>query len=289
MMPGTLLRALLALALLMAQQIAAAQIPVPPLKERVTDLTGTLTADQRAALETTLAGLEARKGSQVAVLIVPTTQPETVEQYSIRVAEAWKLGRKGVDDGVLLLVAKNDRRLRIEVGYGLEGVIPDAGANRIIGEDIAPRFREGDFYGGIHAGAERIVRLIEGEPLPAARSRPNLGLDTPWPGSTEWVILALIIALLAAKVLDAMFGRLAGSALVGVAAAAAGWVILGSLTVGVALGAVVFVVVLLGRLMPATSARRGGWWNGGGTGGGSGGGFGGSGGSFGGGGASGRW
>src|SRR5512134_1508519 len=126
MIEGMLSRAPLAAMVLIAAQLAVAQVPVPPLKARVTDLTGTLTADQRGALEQKLAALESRKGSQLAVLIVPTTRPEEIEQYSIRVAEQWKLGRKGVDDGALLLVAKDDRELRIEVGYGLEGVLPDA-------------------------------------------------------------------------------------------------------------------------------------------------------------------
>src|SRR3970040_2561491 len=130
MIEGTLPRALLAAVLLFAPQFSAAQAPVPPLKARVTDLTATLTSDQRAALEQKLAALEARKGSQVAVLLVPTTQPETVEQYAIRVFDQWKLGRKGMDDGVLLLVAKNDRKLRIEVGYRLERSIPTGVARR---------------------------------------------------------------------------------------------------------------------------------------------------------------
>ncbi len=148
-----------------------AEVSVPPLKTRVTDLTGTLKADQREALEAKLASFENRKGSQVAVLMVPTTQPEAIEQYSIRVAEQWKLGRKGVDDGILLLIAKNDRKMRLEVGRGLEGAIPDAIAKRIVSDVIAPRFKEEDFYGGIIAGVDRILRTIEGEPLPPPKVR----------------------------------------------------------------------------------------------------------------------
>src|SRR5215510_3922952 len=133
------LRLLFAAALLFP--LAAQAVEVPPLKARVTDLTGTLATDQRAGLEAKLADFEARKGSQIAVLIIPTTQPEAVEQFSIRVFDQWKLGRKGVDDGVLLLVVKDDRKLRVEVGRGLEGVIPDAAAKRIVADMIAPRFR----------------------------------------------------------------------------------------------------------------------------------------------------
>src|SRR5258705_2490426 len=163
-------RALLAIALLFAA-CAHADVAIPALKARVTDLTGTLAAQQQATLEQTLAAFEARKGSQIAVLIVPTTQPETVEQYALRVEETWKLGRKGVDDGALLLVAKDDRKLRIEVGYGLEGVLPDAIAKRIIAEDITPRFKQGDFYGGITTGVERMIKVIDGEPLPPPKPR----------------------------------------------------------------------------------------------------------------------
>src|SRR2546421_10157897 len=136
---------------------------IPPLKARVTDLTGTLNAQQKSALEQSLAEFEARKGAQLAVLMLPSTQPETIEQYAVRVEEAWKLGRKGVDDSVLLVIAKDDRKLKIETGYGLEGILPDAVAKRIIEDDIVPRFKAGDFYGGIRAGMDRLMRLVEGE------------------------------------------------------------------------------------------------------------------------------
>jgi len=138
---------------------AAADVAVPPLSGRVVDQTGTLSAGDISALTQTLKNLETRKGSQVAVLIVPTTAPETIEQYSIRVAEAWKIGRKKIDDGALLVVAKNDRKLRIEVGYGLEGALTDVTSKRIIDEIIVPKFRNGDFTGGISAGVDRIVAL----------------------------------------------------------------------------------------------------------------------------------
>ena len=148
-----------------------AEVAVPALKSRVTDLTGTLAANETAQLEQRLAAFEARKGSQIAVLIVPTTQPETIEQYSIRVAEAWKLGRKGIDDGALLLIAKQDRTVRIEVGYGLEGVLPDALAKRIVDEVIVPEFKQGNFAGGIDAGIEQMMSVVEGEPLPPQARR----------------------------------------------------------------------------------------------------------------------
>src|ERR1700726_4216883 len=151
-------------ALLMCWAVTAfADVAVPPLSGRVVDQTGTLSSDTIASLTQTLKGLELRKGSQIAVLIVPTTEPETIEQYSIRVAEAWKIGRKKIDDGALLVVAKNDRHLRIEVGYGLEGSLTDATTKRIIDEDITPKFKAGDFAGGITAGVNRMIRVIDGE------------------------------------------------------------------------------------------------------------------------------
>src|SRR5258708_33599565 len=147
--------------------LALADVAVPPLVGRVVDQTGTLSSSEIDSLQQTLRGFESRKGSQVAVLIVPTTAPETIEQYSLRVAEAWKIGRKKIDDGALLVVAKNDRRLRIEVGYGLEGALTDVTSKRIIDEIITPRFRSGDFSGGISAGIDPIIGVIYGDVLPA--------------------------------------------------------------------------------------------------------------------------
>src|SRR5512140_439195 len=143
----------LVLTFLAAAGFAQAEVAVP-VPARVTDQTGTLTPDQVQGLERTLRAFEARKGSQIAVLIVPTTQPETIEQFGIRVADRWKLGRKGIDDAAILIVAKNDRTLRIEVGYGLEGALNDATSKRIISEVIVPRFTQGDLYGGIAAGVD---------------------------------------------------------------------------------------------------------------------------------------
>src|ERR1700684_180698 len=164
------------LALLMCWAFAAfADVAVPPLSGRVVDQTGTLSAGDISSLTQALKNLELRKGSQVAVLIVPTTQPETIEQYSIRGAEAWKIGRRKIDDGALLAVAKNDRKLRIEVGYGLEGALTDVTPRRLIDEIFTPKFRSGDFAGGISAGVDRIIGVIDGEPLPAPAPQQSFG------------------------------------------------------------------------------------------------------------------
>ncbi|MCP1650541.1 TPM domain-containing protein [Pseudomonas nitroreducens] len=157
-LPRWLLTALL---LCWAVVLQAAPVAIPPLSARVTDLTQTLDAGQRAQLESQLAGLEQRKGAQIAVLLVPTIGEDSIEDYAVRAFEQWKLGRKGVDDGVLLVVAKNDRTLRIEVGYGLEGTITDVQAGRIIREQIVPFFQKGDFAGGIQAGVDSLIALIE--------------------------------------------------------------------------------------------------------------------------------
>jgi uncharacterized protein len=272
--------ALLAAASLFAA-LAAAEVAVPPLHARVTDLTGTLSVQQVDALERTLAEFESRKGAQIAVLMLPTTQPETIEQYAVRVEEAWKLGRKGVDDSVLLVVAKNDRRLRFEVGYGLEGVLPDAAAKRVIEEDIVPRFRQGDFSGGVEAGVSRMMRLIEGEPLPPPRASTQGGLDTFLDKGVVFVIGGIFIG----SVLGMILGKGTGSVVGGLGAGALAWFFSGLFFVGI----VVAIIVLLGVL---GGGRGGGHWGSGGFGGGSwggGGGWSGGGGGFGGGGSSGSW
>lgn len=274
-----------------AQQLVA----IPPLKSPVTDLTGTLTPQQVATLDAKLRAFEQSKGSQVAVLVVPTTQPEEIEQYSIRVAEAWKLGRKGVDDGAILLVARDDRRVRIEVGYGLEGVLPDATANRIIEEDVVPRFRDGDYYGGIAAGVDRMLRVIQGEPLPEP-ARPVAERGAP--GLSKFLPLLLVFALVGGSVLRRVLGRFGGALATGGLVGFVTWLLVGVVAMAVFAGIVAFVFAVLGG-MGGPGGR--GWYSGGrgGTGwpggfGGGGGGFGGGGwsgggGGFGGGGASGRW
>ncbi|HSW52525.1 MAG TPA: YgcG family protein [Sulfuricaulis sp.] len=286
-----LARGLLLLVFFLAGSAVHAEVAVPPLAARVTDLTGTLSPSQLDALEQELHAFETRKGSQIAVLIVPTTQPEAIEQYSLRVAETWKLGRKGIDDGALLLVAKDDRTLRIEVGYGLEGVIPDAVANRVIDEIIVPFFKQGDFYGGIQAGVARLIRLIDGEPLPPPQAR-----DRSWSGIADLLPVAFIAVMIGGGFLGSLLGRLIGAAVSGAIVGVVFWIAIGSL-----LGALVAgVVVFLFTLAIGGSGGRGGrgdfgGWSGGyssGSGGGwssSGGGFSGGGGRFGGGGASGRW
>ena len=154
--------------------------PIPPLTSAVTDQTGTLSTSERQALEAKLRDWEARTTNQLAVLIVPTTAPEAIEDYSIRVAEAWKIGQKGKDNGAILLVAKNDKRMRIEVGYGLEGVLTDVTSRRIIAENIAPQFSGGNFAAGINAGVDRIIAVVDaGEPLPAATPQRKSGVAAP--------------------------------------------------------------------------------------------------------------
>lgn len=262
---------------------AWAQVPVPPLKARVTDLTGTLDSSRRNALETRLADFERQKGVQIGVLLVPSVKPESIEQYGIRVAEAWKLGRKGVDDGLILLVAKNDREVRIEVGYGLEGVVPDAVAKRIIEEDIVPRFRNGDMAGGIEAGVGRLVAVISGEPLPP----PALRASGSRASDGEQLFPLLLAAVVVGAMLRAVLGRLmAAGASGGVAALVAGF--MGASVLGIAgVGIGVFLFVLFGNSGVGGVGGFGG--RGGGGGWSSGGGFSGGGGGFGGGGASGRW
>ena len=266
---------------------------MPPLTARVTDLTGTLSGGAVARIEAKLADLEAKKGSQLAVLIVPTTQPEEIEQYGIRVAEAWKLGRKGVDDGAILLVAKNDRRVRIEVGQGLEGALPDAIANRIITETITPHFKQGDYDGGVEAGVDQMISVVNGEPLPAP--------DRKWErhgGLGNALPLLLVVVFVVSGVLRAIFGRLFGSVATGGLTAGIVWILSHVIPIGIGAGVLAFLFALL------TGGSRSGWstgrgWGGGmggfgggfggGGGGGGGGGFSGGGGGFSGGGASGSW
>jgi uncharacterized protein len=276
------------LALLLASLAGAAdEAVVPPLQARVTDLTATLTSGQLAALEAELRAFEQRKGSQIAVLMLPSTQPESIEQYSIRVAERWKIGRTRVDDGVILIIAKNDHRLRIEVGYGLEGVIPDVVAKRVIREVIAPHLLANDFFGGIRDGTQALMKLIEGEKLAApAPVQSSTGYDYQ---SLLGTLLAVVIV--GGALLRAVFGRLFGSAATGVAAGFVAWALAGALGLAVFAGIVAFIVALVGggRGSFPGGFGSGGFGSGGGGFGSGGGGFGGGGGGFGGGGASGSW
>ncbi len=265
---------------------ARAQVAVPTLTARVTDQTGTLTAEQKASLERVLQAFEARKGSQIVVLMVPTTAPETVEQYALRVAEQWKPGRKKIDDGALLLVAKNDRALRIEVGYGLEGVLNDITAKRIVSEVITPRFKEGDFFGGITSGVDRMIRVVDGEPLPAPA-----GTSASRAGGIEQMLpVLLVVAVVAGMVLRSMLGKVPGAIATGGAVGFLAWLMANALAVGLIAGVAAFLFTLLGAGGGGYGGMHGGRGRYGGMGrGGFGGGFGGGGGGFGGGGASGRW
>jgi uncharacterized protein len=271
---------------------AQAQVPVPPLTAPVIDQTNTLSAAQIASLEQTLRAFHDRKGSQISVLIVPTTQPEAIEQYSIRVVDAWKIGRKDIDDGVLLLIAKDDRAVRIEVGYGLEGALPDVIANRIIANVIVPHFRQGDFAGGITEGVTRIIAVIDGEPLPeperdATRQSPQ-GIGSMLP-------VLLLLVVVGGGILRRMLGAFGGASAVAGLAGVITWLLTSVLGAAIGAGVLAFLFTLLGGGGGGfggggwSSGRRGGFgggWGGGGLGGG---GWSGGGGGFGGGGASGRW
>jgi uncharacterized protein len=273
-------------------------LPIPPLTARVTDLTQTLAPAETAALEAKLADWETRTSNQLVVLMVPSTQQEPIEAYSLRVAEKWRIGRKGQDNGALFLIAKNDRKMRIEVGYGLEGVLPDVTANRIIREDVAPAFRDGKFAAGINAGVDRIIAVVGGEKASpvtevAAKARRG-GFDI------EQILFVLFFVVpVAGGVLRAMFGRVGGSMVGGASVGALVWLLAGSILFGI-IGAIIgFIVMALMGMGGGTAHRGGGWTStgggfgggswGGGSSGGSGGGFSGGGGSFGGGGSSGSW
>ncbi|WP_342317255.1 TPM domain-containing protein [Lysobacter sp. FW306-1B-D06B] len=286
---------MLACAFAQAQQLA----PIPPLDSPVIDTTGTLDAATEQQLETQALALQQRKGSQLQVLVVPTTMPEDIAQYSVRAFEQWKIGRKGVDDGVLLVVAKDDRRVRIEVGYGLEGAIPDATSARVIQEYLVPKFRAGDYRGGITDASAALVKLIDGEPLPAPMADHRAERRG---GGSGWLI-ALFVAFIVAQVARGIFGRapsLLRGLIGGAAAGGVAWLISSVLVVG-GIGALIGFFFGLAAVPTGRYARDrgyGGWggggWGGGGFGGGGGGfggggGWGGGGGMSGGGGASGSW
>ena len=282
---------------------ATADVAVPALSGRVVDQTGTLSAGDADALTQKLRDLQTRKGSQVAVLIVPTTEPETIEQFSIRVAETWKIGRKKIDDGALLVVAKNDHKLRIEVGYGLEGALTDVTARRIIDEIIVPRFRSGDFAGGISAGVDRIIRVIDGEPLPAPKPEVSHSVDPNMFFDLIFSPFGFIGYAAIAAMMRGLLGRLLGSGVTAGVVGAIVWFLLGSIAVSGIFGVAAFFLTMFGDSILAASqqaSRRGGgggWssgssgssWSGGSSSGSSDSGFSGGGGSFGGGGASGSW
>jgi uncharacterized protein len=254
-------------------------VGVPELSRRVTDLTGTLSAEQVAALENRLAVFESQKGSQIAVLIVPTTGPKDIAEFGIEVADLWQVGRKGIDDGVILIVAKDDRKLRLEVGYGLEGVIPDAVAKRVIAETITPYFKNGDYAGGIDAGVTQLIGLIGGEALPA----PTESLTE---GQSDGAFMFILFGgLIAGFVLSAMMGRVMGGMLAGLGSG-----MLAALVFGVTFFLALFIGLMIFVIVGVRSTGGHSWSSGGGFGGSSGGSsWSGGGGGFGGGGASGSW
>jgi uncharacterized protein len=276
---------------------ALALVAVPALSGRVVDQTGTLAAGDIASLTQQLKDLETRKGSQIAVLIVPTTDGEAIEQFSLRVAEAWKIGRKKIDDGALLVIAKNDRRLRIEVGYGLEGALTDATTKRIIDEDITPKFKTGDFAGGVSAGIARMVRVAEGEKLPEPEP-PHWQSPGLLNNIDPFNPFVLAFVFIVGGALRTALGRLVGSAATGGFVGVLAWLFVGSLGAAAAIGVLAFLISAFIDLIPSGGSRgtRGGWSSGGSSNWGSSGssssdsgGFSGGGGSFGGGGASGSW
>ncbi|HEX6591526.1 MAG TPA: TPM domain-containing protein [Moraxellaceae bacterium] len=253
-------------------------LPVPALAAPVTDQAGLLSTADAQALNQKLLAFAQEKGSQVAVLIVPSTQPEDIFSYGFRVADQWKLGRKGVDDGVLLVIATQDRRSNLQVGYGLEGAIPDARARQVLDDIMAPYFRQGDFAGGINAACDALIKLINGENLPAPTAKKRGS------GNDNLIIIAIVAGIVAGYVVRAMLGRGFG-AVAGFGVALSLALILGAV-IAVALFAAIFAAIF------ASSSGRAGGFGGGGFGRGScggGGGFSGGGGGFGGGGASGSW
>lgn len=269
---------------------AHAQIALPAFEGLVIDQTGTLTAAQQSSLDEKLTAFQARKGSQVALLIVPTTQPETIEQFGVRLAEAWKIGRKGIDDGAILIVAKDDRTLRIEVQYGLEGVLTDITSSRIINDTIVPLFRQGDFFAGVNAGLDQMLKVIDGEPLPAP--------DQAWKkdGAPQLPLPMLLVGgFILMGFLRPLLGRVPAAGVIGLGGGGLVYWMTSQVLQALGAGVLVFVLALFfgfggmarGGSRVFRDIGRGGFGGGfGGRGGGFGGGLGGRGG---GGGASGRW
>lgn len=261
-------------------QLTQAQQAVPALSARVIDQTGTLSSSEVASLDQVLSAFEKKKGSQLAVLIVKTTAPESIEQYGIRVADQWKLGRKKIDDGAILIIAKADRTLRIEVGYGLEGALTDATSKRIIDDIIVPRFKQQDFYGGVVAGVQAIIAVVDGEPLPLPAKNDQFTEDDVF----QLLPVVFIAALILGGIMRAILGRMKGALVTGGFIAVMAWFILGAISLALVAGFVAFIIALSGF-----GIGGGGFGSGSGGGRGGGGGFRGGGGGFGGGGSSGRW
>ena len=286
------------LLLALSPLVAHALIAVPPLQGHLTDLTRTLNAEQAQAIEQSLTAFENRKGTQIAILIVPSTGPEPIEPFSIRVAEKWKIGRKRQDDGVILVIAKADRAVRIEVGYGLEGVLTDLHSQRIISDTILPHFKQNDFYGGITTGIADIIRRIDGEPILGSASAKSVPSGAPLgtqSGALDGITnlpMILVGALLIGGVLRLIFGRIPGALLTAILVTLIAWFVIGALFFAVVAGTVALGLTLWGGGLLGIATRLLAGGRGGGRGGGGGlggGGFRGGGGGFGGGGGSGRW
>lgn len=286
------------LAALGAAGLARAEVPVPPLSGRVVDLAGALAAPDREAITAKLAAFEQAKGSQVAVLIVPSLGGEAIEDFATRVTDQWKLGRAGVDDGVLLVVAMQERRMRIQTGRGVQGTLTDALSKRIIAERMTPLFRAGNLPGGIQAGVDAILTAVAGESLPAPGQAPA---RSPGADYTQMIVLALMLVPVVAFVLRDFVGRFVSGVFTGVATGGAVAFFTGKVPFGLIAGALAFFFAFAAESNTVKGARgrsrrdRDDWGFGsGGSGGGfsssdSGGGFSGGGGGFDGGGASGSW
>lgn len=279
--------------------LAQGLVPLPPLRARITDQTGTLDAAAVAALESKLAAFEAARGTQIAVVLLPSTQPEDIADYTQRLGDAWKIGRRDVGDGVLFVVAKNDRRMRIAPAKALEGALPDLMAQRILDGAVAPAFKRGDYAAGITAGLDQIMARVSGEnlPLPETNTRDSSNGFAPM----ELLVFLVFAVPIASGVLRSLFGNKLGTLLTGAGAGGLAWVLTSVFWISVGAGLLAMLAALFFQMLPTMPSsgrggRGGGGWGGGSYGGGSsGGGFGGGGfssgggGDFGGGGASGSW
>ena len=293
-----LARALLAVAALVAAVGSwAQQVPVPKLSAHVMDLSGTLTAAQRGELDAKLVEFERARGAQVVVLVVPSIGSETIEEFAGRVTDEWKLGRKGVDDGVLFVVAMQERKLRIHTGRGVQGTLTDALSKRIVSDIVAPHFKAGDFAGGLDAGADAIMKAIEGESLPMPSKRAPQR-QASFSGLPDFLILGFFLVPIVGLVLRGIFGRFFGATLTSGITGIAAWLFFGSVAIVAIAAFLAFVFTLvsgtgISRGMHGGGFTPGGWggggFGGGGFSGGGGGGFSGGGGSFDGGGSSGSW
>lgn len=285
------------LCLIWALTAAQGLLPVPELRARVMDQTGTLDQATLAALDARLTAFEQEHGAQVVVLMVATTAPEDIADFTQRLGDAWKIGRKDVGDGLLFVIAKDDRRMRIAPAKRLEGAIPDLLARRILDQSVAPAFRQGDYAKGIQGGLDQILALISGEALPAPNGSAS-GDDMPW---QDLLIFAAFALPIISGVLRGIFGNRLGSVLTGVAAAGMTWHLTAVLWMALMAGLFGLLLALFMQALPATRSAgrsggfpRGSHWGGsgggwGGSGGGGGGFSSGGGGDFGGGGASGSW